>query len=199
MEISNAYGNVGEASARLMAVAPQAYLLPDAEYIPSPNCDEFPDLAEISLIVVHAISLPAGQYGGNDVIRLFTNQLGCSKNDDYADLAGLKVSSHFFIRRDGELIQFVPLNKRAWHAGVSEFSGQTNCNDFAIGIELEGAENDPFTEQQYQQLASLTQKLFTFYPKITTERIVGHADIAPGRKWDPGNGFNWQKYFALLH
>lgn len=182
-----------------MAIDPRTYLLTDAHYIPSPNCDAFPETADINLIVIHAISLPAGTYGGDDVVQLFTNQLDCLEQTDYEDLAGLKVSSHFFIRRDGQVIQFVPVNQRAWHAGVSEYDGEQNCNDFSIGIELEGSENDEFTEMQYQQLAKLTLKLFKFYPKITQERIVGHSDIAPGRKWDPGNGFNWQKYFALLH
>lgn len=178
-----------------MVIDPQTYLLTQAEYIPSPNCDSFPDAAVINLLVVHAISLPAGSYGGDEVIQLFTNQLDGAQ---YPDLADLKVSSHFFIRREGHIMQFVPVNQRAWHAGVSTFCGQADCNDFSLGIELEGAEDDDFTEQQYQKLATLTQTLLKFYPKITQERIVGHSDIAPGRKWDPGNGFNWQKYFALL-
>lgn len=173
-------------------------LLAEACYIASPNCNEFPVDTDISLLVIHCISLPEGQFGGNDILDLFVNKLDCSQHVDYADLEGLRVSAHLFIRRDGSVIQCVPFNKRAWHAGVSSFDGQENCNDFSIGIELEGTEYDCYTEPQYSELANVTQQLLKIYPKITRHRIVAHSDIAPERKSDPGECFNWKKYFALL-
>lgn len=179
-----------------MAIDSSTFLHTEATYIASPNYDDLPSNTTINMLVIHAISLPEGKYGGDDVNKLFCNQLDA---EQYPELVGLKVSSHFLIRRDGRLLQYVPINQRAWHAGASEFNGEKNCNDFSLGIELEGSDGDTFTEHQYSQLVALTQSLVNFYPSITRDRIVGHAQIAPGRKWDPGSGFDWQKYFAMLN
>lgn len=165
-------------------------------YIASPNCDWRAHPADVRLLVVHNISLPPGEYGGDSVIKLFTNQLDPAAHPYYATLHGLRVSAHFFIRRDGELIQFVPCNKRAWHAGASSWRGWERCNDFSIGVELEGDDATPFTEAQYEQLGSLIVPLQTAYPGLA---IAGHADIAPGRKTDPGAHFDWARLPASSH
>jgi AmpD protein len=165
--------------------------LDGTRYIPSPNCDERPPGCTISLLVVHSISLPPDEFGGNSVIELFTNRLDHEAHPYYRNLLGLKVSSHFFIRRDGETIQFVPCAKRAWHAGVSCWQGRDRCNDYSIGIELEGSDTRPFTDAQYESLTALTRALQSIYP-VTD--IVGHAEIAPGRKTDPGPCFDWERY-----
>jgi len=164
---------------------------------PSPNYDARPVDTEVDLLVIHNISLPPDQFGGADVLRLFLNELPFHSHPFYQGLVGLKVSSHFFIRRDGFIWQLVPTTARAWHAGVSNFAGRRACNDFSIGIELEGSDNCEFTLTQYQQLAKLTQRLRTCYPRITTDRIVGHSDIAQGRKTDPGPHFDWLFYRQL--
>ncbi|BDM65899.1 N-acetyl-anhydromuranmyl-L-alanine amidase [Shewanella sp. NFH-SH190041] len=171
-----------------------------ARHTPSPYFNARPagDAGEISLLVIHNISLPAGQFGLPYIEALFLGCLDCSVDDSFAELAGLEVSAHFLIRRDGELIQFVSCNDRAWHAGVSKFHGRCNCNDFAIGIELEGTDLSGFTSAQYARLITLTRQLQRDYPKIVSSRIVGHSDIAPGRKTDPGSGFDWQRYRAAL-
>lgn len=152
----------------------------------------------ISLLVVHNISLPAGQFGGPYISDLFMGRLDCSCDASFADLAGLEVSAHCLIRRDGTVIQYVSFLDRAWHAGVSCFAGREGCNDFSIGIELEGTDTEPYEKVQYQQLALLAKILIKQYPSITKERIVGHSDIAPGRKTDPGPSFDWQYFCALL-
>lgn len=170
-------------------------LLAGARHIPSPNWDERPSACPIDLLVIHNISLPPGEYGGDGIIELFTNRLDPAAHPYYATIQGLKVSSHFLIRRDGELIQFVPCSKRAWHAGASNWCGRERCNDFSIGIELEGSDFEPFTDAQYDSLAALTRALKAVYP-ITG--IVGHADIAPGRKTDPGPFFDWSRYRAQM-
>lgn len=159
---------------------------------PSPHQDERPLEALIDLIVIHGISLPAGEFGGPWIDDLFLGRLDCQAHHSFIDLQGLRVSSHFLIRRDGELIQYVPLHRRAWHAGISSFEGRQSCNDFSIGIELEGTDDLPYTYMQYQQLKQLCRRLMRIYPAITTQRIVGHADIAPGRKTDPGPAFDWR-------
>ena len=169
-----------------------------ADYNPSPNCDCRPDGTDISLLVIHNISLPPGEFGGEDIIRLFTNCLDCSAHPFYQQLEGLHVSSHLLIDREGGVTQFVPFDKRAWHAGVSEYQGRKNCNDFSIGIELEGTDDKAYTEQQYDQLAAVTTLLMQEYPEISQERIVGHQHIAPGRKTDPGAVFDWQWYYAAI-
>lgn len=172
--------------------------LTGAKHCPSPNYGERPLGAEVSLLVIHNISLPAGQFGGSYIRDLFCNSLDCDAHPDFADLFGLQVSAHLLISRDGELCQFVSFEHRAWHAGVSEFQGSVNCNDFSVGIELEGADDIPYTEEQYQSLACVTKILQSYYPLITSERIVGHSDIAPGRKTDPGDAFDWHRYKKLL-
>ncbi|MBS0298705.1 MAG: 1,6-anhydro-N-acetylmuramyl-L-alanine amidase AmpD [Proteobacteria bacterium] len=166
-------------------------LLDTAEFIASPNYDERPPGTEISLLVIHNISLPPDEFGGDGVIELFTNRIDPQAHPYYQSLQGLKVSAHFFIRRDGSLIQFVPCSQRAWHAGISNWQGRERCNDFSIGIELEGSDTVPFTDAQYEVLIALTQCLCDWYP---IQHITGHSDIAPGRKTDPGPYFDWKRY-----
>ncbi|WP_133408333.1 1,6-anhydro-N-acetylmuramyl-L-alanine amidase AmpD [Parashewanella tropica] len=153
---------------------------------------------EVSLLVIHNISLPAEQFGTPYVDDLFMGCLDCKAHNSFSELKGIRVSAHFVIFRDGTLHQYVSCNDRAWHAGVSEFEGRENCNDFAIGIELEGSDHQPFTEQQYQCLVSLTQDIMQAYPQITSNRITGHSDIAPHRKTDPGPYFDWNYYLSHL-
>ncbi len=160
-----------------------------ARRIDSPNCDARPSDAEISLLVIHNISLPPGEFGGAGVEQLFTNRLDPAAHPYYATIHSLRVSSHFFIRRDGELIQFVPCCQRAWHAGVSSWRGRERCNDFSIGVELEGSDDQPFSDAQYAQLHGLIEALREAYPELLD--IAGHSDIAPGRKTDPGPCFDW--------
>lgn len=166
--------------------------------IPSPNHNDRPVGMDIDLLVIHNISLPPGEFGTSSVVDLFCNQLNSTAHPSFNDLIDLKVSAHLFIRRDGEIIQFVPFNKRAWHAGVSRFDGREGCNDFSIGIELEGTDDIPFTPAQYQQLAKASSSLMQIYSTILPERIVGHSDIAPDRKTDPGPAFDWSYYRGLL-
>ena len=166
-------------------------LLPNARYIASPNSDARPDATPPCLIVIHNISLPPNTYDGDGIIALFTNRLDPGAHPYYATIKNLKVSSHFLIRRDGELIQFVACGQRAWHAGASHWRVRERCNDFSIGIELEGSDFEAFTDAQYQKLAQLTQALKNAYPIAD---IVGHSDIAPGRKTDPGPYFDWAHY-----
>jgi AmpD protein len=160
----------------------------EASFIPSPNVDSRPHIGDIHLIVIHNISLPPNQYGGKGVVELFTNQLNPSEHPYYAEIEGLKVSAHFFIRRDGSLIQFASCLDRAWHAGQSSWHDRERCNDFSIGIELEGSDHEAFEDAQYGMLNQLIDALRTAYP---IEAIVGHSDIAPGRKTDPGPYFDW--------
>jgi AmpD protein len=170
-------------------------LLHSVRYLPSPNCDERPDGCRIELLVIHAISLPPGQFSGDAVAELFTNRLDHDAHPYFAGLRGLKVSAHFFIRRDGELMQFVPCSRRAWHAGVSSWRGRENCNDFSIGIELEGTDDQTFTDDQYRVLAALRVELHRAYPM---RDIAGHSDVAPGRKTDPGPCFDWARYRKMI-
>ncbi len=170
-------------------------LLPGVRCVPSPNCDERPAGSSIELLVIHNISLPPGEFGGTGIIDFFTNRLEPHAHPYYREIAGLKVSSHHLIRRDGEIIQFVSCDRRAWHAGESIWRGRSRCNDFSIGIEIEGTDDVPFEDVQYQRLAELTRALEAKYP-ITD--IVGHSDIAPGRKTDPGPCFDWPRYRGLL-
>jgi len=167
-------------------------------FIASPNCDARPDPEDISLLVVHGISLPPGEYGGDAITALFTNTLDPGAHPYFAGIAGQRVSAHLLVRRDGTIIQYVPLTQRAWHAGESEFQGRCRCNDFAIGIELEGSDEQAYTPLQYQQLMRLARLCMRQWPGITAERIVGHADIAPGRKTDPGPAFDWRLFHQLL-
>ncbi len=174
-------------------------LLAAADFLASPYFDERPTGMNIDLLVIHCISLPPEQYGNNYVEDFFLGKLDCSLHPYFQQLTSLRVSAHLYIKRDGQLIQFVPLDKRAWHAGLSEFAGQTRCNDFSIGIELEGDVNHAYTALQYQCLAKVTAEIQTRYPLITQARITGHSDIAPIRKDDPGPHFDWQHYFACLN
>ncbi|MBE0625662.1 MAG: 1,6-anhydro-N-acetylmuramyl-L-alanine amidase AmpD [Burkholderiales bacterium] len=159
-----------------------------ARYVASDNCDERPTGEAITLLVIHNISLPPGEFGGDGIERLFTNDLDCAVHPYYSTLAGVRVSAHFLIRRTGELLQFVPCEKRAWHAGASAWRGRSACNDFSIGVELEGTDDVPYAEPQYLALAGLARALRASYPIAD---IVGHCDIAPGRKTDPGPSFDW--------
>ncbi|RZM81203.1 1,6-anhydro-N-acetylmuramyl-L-alanine amidase AmpD [Pseudoalteromonas rubra] len=171
---------------------------PGAQQRRSPHYNERPSACCVSLLVVHCISLPAGEYGGHYIDDLFMGTLDCQAHPSFDSLRGVRVSAHCLIRRDGAIIQYVPFDKRAWHAGVSVFAGQDNCNDFSIGVELEGTDTASYTEAQYQALAQLTTWLQQQFPALNSERIVGHSDIAPGRKHDPGVAFDWNKYFALI-
>lgn len=170
-------------------------LVKGARFISSPNCDERPAGCAIELVVIHHISLPPGEFGGPGIAELFTNRLDPAAHPYYATIAGRKVSAHFLVRRDGELLQFVPCGKRAWHAGESSWQGRTRCNDFSIGIELEGTDEAPFTDAQYERLAALTRALQPRYP---IRGIAGHSDVAPGRKSDPGPSFDWARYRAMV-
>lgn len=170
----------------------------DAAHCPSPNCDERCAPDDISLIVVHGISLPPGEFGGPWITELFLNRLDPQAHPYFATIAALKVSAHVLIRRDGQIVQFVPFSKRAWHAGHSCFRGRSACNDFSIGVELEGADDIPYTEPQYRRLAALITALRHRYPGIAADAVTGHADIAPGRKTDPGPAFDWPLLAGLL-
>ena len=172
--------------------------LPQARRIISPNWDERPPGLSVDLLVIHGVSLPPGEFGGPWIDALFQNRLDPEAHPYFRPIAGLRVSSHLLIRRDGELIQYVDLRKRAWHAGLSSFGGRERCNDYAIGVELEGADEVPYTTAQYQVLAETSRDLLARFPAITPERIVGHSAIAPGRKTDPGPAFDWDRYRRLL-
>ena len=178
----------------LIAVSDGAHA-PPVRFVESPNQDERPPGTLIELLVVHAISLPPGKFGGSDVEALFLNRLDSAAHPFYASIAGLRVSSHFFVRRDGSCTQFVRCSRRAWHAGESTWRGRARCNDFSIGVELEGADDLPFESAQYESLATLTIALRSAYP---IGAVVGHSDIAPGRKTDPGPHFDWSHYHALV-
>jgi N-acetyl-anhydromuramoyl-L-alanine amidase len=172
--------------------------LDQVNQIISPNNDIRPDINDISLLVIHNISLPPEQFGGPYIAQLFSNCLDPNEHAYFQDIYQLNVSSHLLIDREGQITQFVPFHKRAWHAGVSKFEDRDGCNDFSIGIELEGADHIPFTDEQYEILAAVTRQIIATYPKIKADRIVGHSDIAPDRKTDPGPAFDWQKYRKLL-
>ena len=166
-------------------------------HCPSAHCNERPQ-GEISLLVLHNISLPPGQFGTGKVQEFFTSGLNASEHAYFAGIADMRVSAHFFIERDGQISQFVSCLQRAWHAGVSSFAGRDNCNDFSLGIELEGTDDLPYSEAQYDALVSLLQQLLAAYPALSVERICGHCDIAPGRKTDPGPAFDWPRLRTAL-
>jgi N-acetyl-anhydromuramoyl-L-alanine amidase len=168
----------------------QAGWLSSAEKVESPNFGPRPAGTAIDLIVVHSISLPPGVYGGDHVQQLFTNQLNWDEHPYFQSIRGMAVSSHFYIQRSGKLVQFVSCDERAWHAGASHFSGRANCNDFSVGIELEGLEGETFDAEQYRELTKLCHALREHYP---IEHVAGHEHIASGRKFDPGAGFNWRQ------
>lgn len=171
--------------------------LNNVTHIPSPHHDDRPEGEEPSLLVIHNISLPPGQFGGSYINQLFTGTLNPEEHPFFDEIKHLRVSAHCLIRRDGEIIQYVPFNKRAWHAGLSNYQGREKCNDFSIGIELEGTDYEAFTEAQYITLAKLTKLLITEFPQIE-QNITGHSDIAPHRKTDPGPYFDWQHYKNAL-
>ncbi|MGF2736743.1 1,6-anhydro-N-acetylmuramyl-L-alanine amidase AmpD [Marinobacter sp. DUT-1] len=168
-------------------------------WCPSPNYGPRPEGADISLLVVHNISLPPGQFGGPEIQDFFCNRLDPAAHPYFETIADIQVSAHVLIRRDGEVIQFVSLLDRAWHAGRSCFDGREECNDFSIGIELEGADDIPYTEAQYRELAAIARQVMAAWPEIDVSRITGHSDIAPGRKTDPGPAFDWQYFMACLN
>lgn len=172
--------------------------LSTAHCVPSPNCSERADPGDISLLVIHNISLPPGEFGGPHIDELFCNRLDAQTHPYFAEICQLRVSSHLLIRRDGMVVQYVPFDRKAWHAGRSEYEGRAECNEFSIGIELEGSDDTEFTPVQYERLAAITGLLLRHYPGITTARITGHADIAPGRKTDPGPCFDWVRYRSSL-
>jgi len=172
-------------------IDPAGERLLEARQVASPNCDARPPGREVSLVIIHGISLPPGHYGGPEIDQLFTNQLDAAAHPYFAPIAGLKVSTHLLIRRDGELVQYVPFNLRAWHAGESCYEGCSACNDFSIGIELEGQDHEAYTGVQYEQLAAVLQVLIETFPHLSAGRIAGHSDVASGRKTDPGPAFDW--------
>ena len=166
-----------------------------ATQLPSPNCDDRPEGCDIALIVVHGISLPPGEFGSDAILRLFTNRIDPAAHPYYAMIADLRVSAHFLVRRDGTLLQFVACSKRAWHAGRSSWRGREGCNDYSVGIELEGTDTLPYAGVQYRMLARLIRALRRRYP---AGAVVGHSDVAPGRKTDPGPAFEWERLGRLL-
>jgi len=170
----------------------------DVTHRDSPHFNDRPDGQDISLLVIHCISLPAGEFGKPYVEQLFMGRLDCESDPSFKELEGLRVSAHLFIKRDGSVTQFVDFSKRAWHAGISSFEGRENCNDYSIGIELEGLDSMDYTEEQYKSLADATRQIQDLFPLITEQRITAHSTIAPKRKTDPGPLFDWQKYAILM-
>jgi AmpD protein len=173
-------------------------MLSASQYLPSPNHDERPAGTTPDLLVIHNISLPPDEYGGPWIADLFLNRLDPSVHPYFEKIYHMKVSAHALVRRDGEVVQFVSLDERAWHAGESCFDGRENCNDYSIGIEMEGSDQIPYTNAQYQALARITRENMEYYPGITLDRFTGHENIAPGRKTDPGPAFDWERYRAAL-
>ena len=175
-------------------------LIEPARQSPSPNQDARPDGGQPVLLVVHGISLPPGEFGGPQVEQLFTNTLDWDSHPYFGEIRGMEVSAHLLIKRDGELIQFVPFTQRAWHAGASSFRGRDCCNDYSIGIELEGTDEVPYADSQYETLIELSRTLIKAYPELSAREIAAHSDIAPGRKTDPGPAFDWLRlYDGLSH
>lgn len=172
--------------------------LSEARRVDSPNANERPSDATVDLLVIHNISLPPGEFGGDYIEALFTNALDPEAHEYFADVAHLTVSAHFLVRRNGEVVQFVSTDERAWHAGDSLWFDRANCNDFSVGIEVEGADDVPYAEEQYNALAKLIRALWEYYPTLAPDAMVGHSDIAPERKTDPGSAFDWQKLRQLL-
>ncbi len=179
-------------------ISPGQGLIRPAEQCPSPNQDDRPDGCEPELIIIHGISLPPGEFGGPYVPQLFTNRLDWDAHPYFAEIRGMKVSSHVFIRRDGSLMQFVPFSRRAWHAGASHYQDRDDCNDFSIGIELEGEDETPYTDIQYEVLVKTIDALQATYASLGAQRIAGHCDVSPNRKSDPGPAFDWQRLYDGL-
>ncbi len=177
------------------AVSPGAGILRPAAQCPSPNQDDRPDDMQPRLVIIHSISLPPGEFGGPHIESLFTNNLDWSAHPYFREIEGMKVSAHVLIRRDGDVIQFVPLQRRAWHAGLSSFRGESCCNDYSIGIELEGTDESPYEDAQYECLVAVLTAIMESYPAIDIRQIAGHCDVAPGRKTDPGPAFDWLRLY----
>jgi AmpD protein len=173
-------------------------LMREARQVASPNCDSRPSGVEADLIVIHGISLPPGEFGGPWIERLFTNSLPAQIHPYFAEVAALRVSSHLVVQRDGALTQYVSFADRAWHAGQSSYEGREACNDFSVGVELEGADTLPYEATQYDVLAEAVAALCAAYPRLSAQRLVGHSDIAPGRKTDPGPAFDWPRARRLI-
>jgi AmpD protein len=181
----------------LTVALPDGVLEP-ARQCPSPNCDERPDGVPPAGVILHGISLPPGEFGGDEIESLFTNSLDWDAHPYFDAIRGLRVSAHLLIRRDGEIVQFVPLSKRAWHAGESAFRGRSRCNDYTIGIELEGEDETPYDDRQYAALGDVLEALFASYPTLSPRTLAAHSDVAPGRKTDPGPAFDWLRLYDLL-
>ncbi len=176
---------------KLMKIDKNSGKIQGVHTIASPNHDQRPNSDDISLIVIHGISIPPGRFGGGYIEQLFTNKLSITEHPYFQEIINLRVSAHLLINRDGIITQFVPFHERAWHAGESKYKGREHCNDFSIGIELEGVDDIPYTEEQYTQLAEVLHKLYDLYPLLSRHTMTGHSDIAPGRKTDPGQAFDW--------
>jgi N-acetyl-anhydromuramoyl-L-alanine amidase len=181
-----------------LQIEPATGLLAGVRQVLSPHFDARPKGMTPDLIVVHGISLPAGEFGGPWIDRLFAGNLPADAHPSFRETSTLRVSAHAVVRRDGTITQYVPFGMRAWHAGHSEYNGRSGCNDFSIGIELEGTDQTPYTDAQYETLATLVRALLTSYPTLSAEHIVGHCDVAPGRKTDPGPAFDWPRWRRLL-
>jgi len=182
----------------MLHIDPESGLVSEARQVPSPNCDDRPQGCEPDLIVIHGISLPPGEFGGKWIDRLFTNRLDPFAHPYFREIFGSRVSSHLLIRRDGELVQYVPLIKRAWHAGDSCYKNRNQCNDFSIGIELEGMDTIAYTDEQYEVLCTAIAAIRAAVNSLQHAPIVGHCDIAPDRKTDPGSAFDWNRFQAQL-
>jgi len=195
-KISNTKNILHASSLKINSLQIKNGLLDNARINLSPNHDERPDKTDISLIIIHNISLPPNEFGGKGIDHLFTNTLDTKEHPFYKEIHKLRVSSHLLIRRDGEIVQYVPFHKRAWHAGLSEFLGRNMCNDFSIGIEMEGTDFEPFMDEQYQALLLVIKSLLAHYPNLSSHAITGHEHIAPGRKTDPGPYFDWKQLSA---
>jgi len=179
-------------------VNPETGLINPARLCLSPNRDARPDAGALELVVLHGISLPPGQFGGPEIEAFFLNKLDWNAHPYFVEIHGMEVSAHLLIRRDGDLLQFVPFNERAWHAGQSHFRGHSNCNDFSIGIELEGEDETNYDDRQYNVLPAVLNALTTTYPQLTMRELAGHSDVAPGRKSDPGPAFDWLRLYNAV-
>ena len=174
------------------------HIFKNVRFLQSPNYNDRPDKEKISLLIIHCISLPEGSYEGSNVEDFFLNKLSISDHNSFDEIKDLKVSSHLYIKRNGELVQFVPFNKRAWHAGESTYKGVSDCNNYSIGIELEGTDDDFYTDDQYDTLIEATKCIIKNYPLINKDSIVGHSDVSPGRKTDPGSKLDWGRFLEAL-
>jgi AmpD protein len=189
---------INQSRTTIMKLDPLSGLVEGVFHVPSPNFDERPPGMTPEVLVIHAISLPPGEFGGPGIEQLFCNRLDPNEHPYYSEICGMEVSAHFLIRRSGEIVQFVPVHMRAWHAGKSWIEGRERVNDFSIGIELEGSDDQPFEADQYTSLETLSRLLMQAFPAITAARIYRHSDIAPDRKTDPGPQFEWKRYLAAL-